>query len=189
MLGGWQKEKGMKVQPNSKTATKERPIMSLLYHPSTIHVHKVTLSNWSLLQACTEVAKIFSWPPLITYKWDTNIQDMLAQSKLWQPARNHSLQPREMQNVTLHPHRHQHQHPRTKIKDEHHQTVQLPDIQHRVHCSLPKCAKLYIGETGRTLNTRFKEHLADIKHHRDKPVANHLNQAGHSIHNICVKGL
>ena len=31
--------------------------------------------------------------------------------------------------------------------------------------------------------------LADTKHHRDKPVANHFNQAGHSIHNIRVKGL
>ena len=39
------------------------------------------------------------------------------------------------------------------------------------------------------LDTRFKEHLADIKHHRDKPVANHFNQAGHSIHTIRVKGL
>ena len=53
----------------------------------------------------------------------------------------------------------------------------------------PKCAKLYIGETGRTLDTCFKEHLADLKHHRDKPVANHFNQAEHSIHNIRVKGL
>ena len=56
-----------------------------------------------------------------------------------------------------------------------------------IHCT--KCAKLYIGETGRTLDTRFKEHLADIKHHRDKPVANHFNQAGHSIHNVSVNGL
>ena len=52
-----------------------------------------------------------------------------------------------------------------------------------------KCAKLYIGETGRTLDTCFKEHLADLKLHRDKPVANHFNQAGHSIQNIRVKGL
>ena len=37
-----------------------------------------------------------------------------------------------------------------------------------------KCTKLYIGETGRTLNTHFKEHLADIKYHshRDKSIAN-----------------
>ena len=34
---------------------------------------------------------------------------------------------------------------------------------------------------------QFKEHLADIKYHRDKPVANHFNQVGHSIHKFRVK--
>ena len=28
-----------------------------------------------------------------------------------------------------------------------------------------------------------------VKYHRDKPVANHFKQAGHSIHNVRVKGL
>ena len=56
-----------------------------------------------------------------------------------------------------------------------------------IHCT--KCTQLYIGETGCTLDTCFKEHLADIKHWRDKPVANHFNQTGHIIHNIHVKGL
>ena len=37
---------------------------------------------------------------------------------------------------------------------------------------------IYIGEIGHTLDTHFKEYLADIKHHRDKPVTNHFNQAG-----------
>ena len=89
-----------------------------------------------------------------------------------------------MQNVPLHLHRRQH--PSTEIQGEHHQTVncQTYNIVCIIHCT-----KLYIGETGRTLNTCFKEHLADIKHHRDKPVTNHFNQAGHSIHNIHVKGL
>ena len=64
------------LQPNSKTAAEERPIMSLLYHPLTIRVRKVILSNWSLLLARTEVAKIFSRPPLIAYKRDTIIRNM-----------------------------------------------------------------------------------------------------------------
>ena len=66
---------------------------------------------------------------------------------------------------------------------------QTYDIMYVIHCT--KCAKLYIGKTEHTLNTCFKEHLADIKHHhhRDKPVVNHFNQAVHFIHNICVKGL
>ena len=29
-------------------------------------------------------------------------------------------------------------------------------------------AQLSIGETGRTLDTRFKEHFVDIKHHKRK---------------------
>ena len=81
-----QKKRETTLQPNSKMAAEERQIMSLLYHPSAIRVRKIILSNWSLLQARTEVAKIFSRPPLIAYKRDTNIRDMLVRSKLRQLA-------------------------------------------------------------------------------------------------------
>ena len=45
----------------------------------------------------------------------------------------------------------------------------------------------YISETGRTLDTHLKDHLKDIKYHRNKP--NHFHQAGHSIHNVRAKGM
>ena len=48
---------------------------------------------------------------------------------------------------------------------------------------------IYSGETGRSLSTRFKEHLADTIHHRDKPVAKHFNLPGHSSSSMHVKGL
>ena len=51
-----------------------------------------------------------------------------------------------------------------------------------------RCAQFYIGESGGTLDTRFKQNLADIKHRRDKPVANRFSQTDHTIHNIRVKG-
>ena len=60
------------------------------------------------------------------------------------------------------------------------------NIVYIIHCT--KGAQLYFGETGRTLDTRFKEHLAGIKHRRDKPAANHFKQTGHAIHNVRVKG-
>ena len=69
-------------------------------------------------------------------------------------------------------------------------TIQLPDVQHCIyviHCT--RCSQLYIGETGCALDTHFKEHHADIKHWRDKPVANHFSQTGLTIHNIHIKGL
>ena len=61
------------------------------------------------------------------------------------------------------------------------------NIAYVIHCT--KCTQLYIGETGRTFDTHFEEYLADIKHCRDKRVANHFNQTDHTIHNIRVKGL
>ena len=56
-------------------------------------------------------------------------------------------------------------------------------------CTKCPCTKLYISKTGHTLNTCFKEHLADIEYHRDNPAANHFNQAGHNINNVHVKEL
>ena len=54
------KELSTKVDPfsDNKIAAEERPIMSFLYHPSTIRVRKIIQSNWGLLQARIEVAKI-----------------------------------------------------------------------------------------------------------------------------------
>ena len=48
-------------------------------------------------------------------------------------------------------------------------------------CTL--CNKLYIGETGRQLGDRFREHLCDVeKNDKDasKPVAHHFNLPNHS---------
>ena len=50
-----------------------------------------------------------------------------------------------------------------------------------ITCTL--CKKLYIGETGRRLGDRFREHLRDVeKDDKDasKPVARHFNLPNHS---------
>ena len=62
-------------------------------------------------------------------------------------------------------------------------------LLHYLLCQMCWSSKLYIGKTRGTLNTGLKKHLADIKHCRDKPAANHFNQADHTIHNIPIKGL
>ena len=54
------------------------------------------------------------------------------------------------------------------------------------------CKKLYIGETGRRLGDRFREHLCDIeKDDKDasKPVAQHFNLPQHSKSHMAICGL
>ena len=59
-----------------------------------------------------------------------------------------------------------------------------------ITCTL--CKKLYIGETGRRLGDRFREHLRDVeKDDKDasKPVARHFNLPNHSKQHMAVCGL
>ena len=48
---------------------------------------------------------------------------------------------------------------------------------------------IFIGGTARSLVLHFAKHLADIRHNRSKPVAQHFNPASHAIVDIRVKGL
>ena len=54
------------------------------------------------------------------------------------------------------------------------------------------CNKLYIGETGRRLGDRFREHLRDVeKNDKDasKPVARHFNLYNHFKQHMAICGL
>ena len=59
-----------------------------------------------------------------------------------------------------------------------------------ITCNL--CKMRYIGETGRILGDRFREHLRDIKNNdkdASKPVSRHFNFPDHSFNNMTVCGL
>ena len=54
------------------------------------------------------------------------------------------------------------------------------------------CNKLYIGETGRRLGDRFREHLRDVeKNDKDasKPVARHFSLPNHFKKHMAISGL
>jgi len=54
------------------------------------------------------------------------------------------------------------------------------------------CKKLYIGETGRRLGDRFREHFLDVeKDDKDasKPIARHFNLPDHSMQHMAVCGV
>ena len=54
------------------------------------------------------------------------------------------------------------------------------------------CKKLCIGETGRPLGHRFREHLCDVEKdvkNASKPVARHSNLPNHSQQHMAVCGL
>ena len=71
-----------------------------------------------------------------------------------------------------------------------HFTCTLTNVIYWVTCTL--CNKLYIGETGRRLGDRFREHLRDAEKddkNASKPVARHFNLPNHSKQHMVVCGL
>ncbi|KAH3751822.1 hypothetical protein DPMN_186398 [Dreissena polymorpha] len=48
---------------------------------------------------------------------------------------------------------------------------------------------VYVGETSRSLKERAKEHEADVRLRRDKPISEHFNGAGHRVQDMGVSVL
>ena len=77
--------------------------------------------------------------------------------------------------------------PKRSIKITDHFTCTSANVIYCIACTL--CKKLYIGEKGRRLDDRFREHLRDVEKddkNASKPVANHSKQqmavCGLSLH-------
>ena len=69
-------------------------------------------------------------------------------------------------------------------------TCTSANVIYCITCTL--CNKLFIGETGRRLGDRFREHLRDVeKNDKDasKPVARHFNLPNHSKKHMAICGL
>ena len=69
-------------------------------------------------------------------------------------------------------------------------TCTSANVIYCITCTL--CNKLYIGETGKRLADRFREHLRDVeKNDKDasKPVARHFNLPNHSKKHVAICGL
>ena len=68
----------------------------------------------------------------------------------------------------------------TDIMVKNHNACQTWNAVYGIKCA--KCDRvMYVGKTERTIAERLKEHLADVRHERNKAVAIHFNEQDHDI--------
>ena len=134
----------------------------------------------------------FSQPPLISFKRDKNISNFLVGS-----AFQTSDQPgtfkcafarcktcpflRKVEKILGF---------KQSIKITDHFTCTSANVIYCITCTL--CKKLDIGEKGRRLGDRFREHLRDVEKddkNASKPVARHFNLANYSKQQMAVCSL
>ena len=137
----------------------DRIPFTLTFHPHNHAVKSIILSNFKLLQNDPETGRIFSQPPLISLKRDKNVGNFLVRSALktneqpgtFKCARSRCKTCLFIVNTS------KISGPKRSVKITDRFTCTSANVIYCITCTL--CNKLYIGETGRRLGDRFREHL------------------------------
>ena len=179
------------LQTSQKEKNDKIPF-TLTFHPHNNPVKAIILNNFKILQNDPETSAIFSQPPLISFKRDKNVGNFLVKSTFktieepgtFKCARSRCKTCPFVQNA------HKISGPKRSVKITDRFTCTSANVIYCITCTL--CKKLYIGETGRRLGDRFREHLRDVeKDDKDtsKPVARHFNLPKHSKEHMSICGL
>ncbi|CAH3104129.1 unnamed protein product, partial [Pocillopora meandrina] len=195
VLAGHHRAQQIDRQSALQTAEKDntdRIPFTLTFHPHNHAVKSIILKNFKLLQNDSETGTIFSQPPLISFKRDKNIGNFLVrssfqtsdQSGTFKCVRSRCKTCSFIHNVE------KISGPKRSIKITDHFTCTSANVIYCITCTY--CNKLYIGETGRRLGDRFREHLSNVERNdkdASKPVARHFNLPNHSKQHMAVCGL
>jgi hypothetical protein len=174
-----------------KTNTDRVPLV-VTYSKVLPDIHNIVRKNMRILYQSERMCKIFEKPPLIAYRRDRNLADILVHGKL------NKIQERYEQNEfrcsngcrvcdALKP--------ETSIRSANARKpfnvntqkfgCKTKNVVYAIYCE--ECDKpVYIGETERTLGERLREHMADVRLERNTPVAGHFKGRGHGLSELKI---
>ena len=179
---------------NNKEKSKRVPLV-VTYSDLLPDIHKIVRERMEILHQSEEMKEIFKEQPIVAFRRDRNLSDILVHGKLNKISKSMSKGESNRCNETM-----------CEICDimrndtsisiegttkpyvlkETIHGCQLKNIIYGLHCD--KCEKyVYVGETERTLAVRTKEHLADIRRNRDTTIAEHFNKPYHSGQDLTVQ--
>ena len=154
-------------------------------------VCKILSRNYNILTNDDSTRVIFPQPPLKVYTRAKNLRDLLVHSDFppAQPAQQPGTFPYKRTICRTCAHINQSTSipsPGGQIKITGHFTCTSDNVIYCISCR--KCPRaVYIGETGRGLADRFREHRLDVLHKKsDLPVAHHFNSLDHSLEDVRV---
>ena len=181
-----------RINPKTTKTDNVLPLV-LTYHPSNHLVKKIIMDNWGILKYSPLCRDALPEKPLFATRRNTNLKDILIKSR---------LDPSKPSNTTGHPNlkapckfwncsvcinlkklkSFRSEQNNKSYKTPPNVQCRTPNVVYLLTCNI--CQKQYIGETKRPFIARLKEHLADVRFKRDKPVALHMNS--HRSDNIKI---
>ena len=180
------RETALQTSQNEET---DRNPFTLTYHPQNLAIKNVILKSFKILSNDPETKHIFSLPPLISLKRDKNLGNFLVRSafKFNNKPGTFTCKRTRCKTCPFISNTVNISGPNRSVKVTDHFTCISSNVIYCITWTL--CKKIYIGETGRRLADRFREHLRDPKQNNtdaSKPVARHFNLPNHSHHNMTI---
>ena len=157
----------------------QRPVLAITYHPHAKAYRDIILKNYQkILQADNDLKNIFNEPPMIAWRRDKSIRDLLVHSRITSVTHGCMLRCGRSRCDTC---PHLYQHPNMDFPLGSKPVVQAScterNVVYGIKCA--SCGSTYIGQTGKRLGDRVVQHLRDIRLDNGKPVARHFNMSGH----------
>ena len=178
------------LTPNTRASDTERIPFTLTYHPRNNSIKPIVHRNFSLLESDTNTSRIFNARPLFSYKRDRNLRSFLVKGVLpsdkepgtFRCSRNRcNTCPYIVSHTSI-------AGPKSSVRITDHFQCTTSNVIYCIKCS--RCNLLYVGETGRRLGDRIREHLHDVRtNDQTKPVSRHFNLPNHSLSDFIVFGL
>ncbi|XP_072435478.1 uncharacterized protein [Chiloscyllium punctatum] len=180
----------LRLHPSNRN--KDRTPLVLTFHPTNLCINQIICRHFRHLQKDPTTRDIFPSPPLSAFHKDRSLRDYLVRSMPpYSPPSHPGTFPCHRRNCKTCAHTFSLtsiQGPTGAFHIHQSFTCTSTNIIYCICCS--RCGLLYIGETGRLLAERFREHLRDTHTNQPHcPVAQHFNSPSHSAEDMEVLGL
>ena len=151
------------------------------------NITQIMRKHWPILMSSPLVKEVLPNTPTVAYRRPPNLKDQLVRAQVRYPPSEAEIMYKEKRCTRLFCKYCKILKNQTTYKCPH--TGEIVTLAENVHCQSTNVVYLlyckqhktqYVGETKRCFKIRLEEHLADIRHNRDKPVSNHYSSKPHS---------
>jgi hypothetical protein len=187
----WSLDRNQMLKKREKKQN-DRVVLALTFNPKLPSVSKIINKHWKTMTKDPNLCKIFKKPPMLAFKQPPNLRSMLCHAKL--PANK----PTKRKLVGIKPCNEPCSVcPYIDTSKEFHsnQTKEKFQMTESFNCSTKgiiylttctHCNKQYVGQSGRKLKERIKEHLYNILQKKEVTGV-HYSLPGHSHWNFKVQ--
>ena len=174
----------------------KRPVYVVTYDPRLPSLQSITTKHWRSMTAMDSyLTHVFPAPPMIAYKQQQNLKDLLVRAKINKGNTNVKRNPLREKKGMYNCKKQCSACPfvlfRKLVKINtytwnlrNHYDCETKNIIYLIECDLERCQQKYVGETKRKLKERFLEHKRDVENGELTATGHHFNLPGHNFSNM-----